>query len=283
MNKPYRSALYVASALAVAGGLAVAASSDGPAVGDDVIATQRANLAANTDGAGFGPQAPRDIDSVAGNNARSFEPAPAYTEMNLCNIHFHAGAEHKGGEFTSFAGNGDGKGYNSGYKYSGELSDAELAPSDTDAAGLAPGDTIEVHYVHTTAQITPGPTLGACLSESIANPQLRVETQVYVLVNDSSAMDFTKLAEVGEVDGYHQALAIPSDSGTPVSYAGSTTGPSYNEAGSPLQVSWSVRPKVVKVNIDTVAAWFGDNIFDEKKAHAVRNLVVNPDLLSTIN
>ena len=114
------------------------------------------------------------------------------------------------------------------------------------------------------------------------NPQLRVEAQVYVVVNDNEAMDFASLMEVGEVDSYHQAVNIPNDTGTPVSYAGSTTGPSYNEAGSPLQVSWSVRPEVVKVSIDTVAGWFGDNIFDEKKAHAVRNLVTNPNLLSVI-
>lgn len=276
---------YVLSAttgLAIIGGLAFAAG-ESETVGDDFIEAQRAKLAANTENAGFGPQAPRDIESVDGANLRQFQPAPAYTEMNLCNIHFHEGAEHKGGDFTKYAGNGDGKGYNSGFEYSGELSEAELASSDADAAGLQPGDTVEVHYVHTTAQINPGPTLGACLSESIMNPQLRVEAQVYVLVNDSAAMDFTKLMEVGEVDGYHQALNIPSDTGTPVAYAGSTTGPSYNEAGSPLQVSWSVRPQVVKVNIDTVAAWFGDNIFDEKKAHAVRNLVTNPDLLAPIN
>ena len=30
---------------------------------------------------------------------------------------------------------------------------------------LEPGDTIEVHYVHSTAQVEPGPTLGACLSD----------------------------------------------------------------------------------------------------------------------
>ena len=91
----------MASALAALGGLAVAASSDAPSVGDDVIASQRAALAANTDGAGFGPQAPRDIESAAGTNTRSFEAAPPHTEMNLCNIHFHEGAEHKGGEFTN--------------------------------------------------------------------------------------------------------------------------------------------------------------------------------------
>ena len=95
-------------------------------VSDQVIAKQRELLAKNTEGKEFGPQSPRDIDSISGNNSRSFNSAPIYTEMNLCNIHFHKNAEHKGGEFTSYAGNGDGHGYQSGYKYAGKLSAAEL-------------------------------------------------------------------------------------------------------------------------------------------------------------
>lgn len=255
-------------------------------VSDSVIAEQRAALAANTDGKGFGPQAPRNIDAPMGENDRVFADAPPFTEMNLCNIHFHAGAEHQGGEFTTYLGNGDGKGYGTGFGYSGPLTEAELAPIDQvigDADHpLVPGDTIEVHYVHTTAQVSPGPTLGACLSEAIMNPQLRVETQVYVLVNDESALDFVTLTAHDVVNGLHQAINIPTDTGTPVQYEGSTTGPSYNEAGSPLQVSWSVRPEVAKVNIATVATWFENNVFDEDKAHGVRNLVINPELLSPI-
>lgn len=264
----------------------VALSAD--AVADSVIEAQRAALAANTEGRGFGPQAPRNIDAPMGENDRVFAEAPSHTEMNLCNIHFHAGAEHRGGQFTRYLGNGDGAGYGTGFGYSGTLTEAELAPidqviGDKGHGGLEPGDTIEVHYVHTTAQVSPGPTLGSCLSEAIANPQLRVETQVYVLVNDPAALDFVQLAAHDVVNGLHQAINIPSDTGTPVQYEGSTTGPSYNEAGSPLQVSWSVRPEVAKVNIATVATWFENNIFDEDYAHGVRNLVINPKLLSPFN
>lgn len=257
-------------------------------VGDDVIAAQRAALAASTDGAGFGPQSPRDIDVAAGDNQRIFSAAPSYTEMNLCNIHFHEGAEHKGGRFTTFLGNGDGKGYGTGFGYDGELTEAELAPLDApigagDKGLLEPGMTIEVHYVHTTTQIDPGPTLGACLSDSLINPQLRVEAQVMVLVNDPAAMDFVSLAAVEKVNGYWQSPNLPNNTGDPVQYAGSTTGPSYNEVGSPLQVSWSVRPEVIKVDINSVAAWYEDNIFAEDHAHGVRNLVMNTSLLSEIN
>jgi Delta carbonic anhydrase len=250
---------------------------------DHMITGQREALAHNTKGKGFGPQSPRDIDANAGNNSRLFATAPASSEMNLCNIHFHKNAEHKGGEFTKYAGNGDGHGYQSGYKYSGQLSAAELKPASacpSKHGELSSGDTIEVHYVHSTAQIKPGPTLGSCLSDAIKNPQLRVETQVYVLVNDKNALDFGKLTQHGVKNGLHQASNIPGNTGTPVQYAGSTTGPGYNEKGSPFQVAWSVRPKVAKVNIATVADWCKGNTFDEDHGHGVRNLVTNPDLLS---
>ena len=257
-------------------------------VADKVIAKQRKALAKNTKGKGFGPQSPRDIDAAAGDNNRIFNEAPAYTAMNLCNIHFHKNAEHKGGEFATYAGNGDGHGYLSGYKYSGTLSEAELAPAKHEICpsahgALSSGDTIEVHYVHSTAQINPGPTLGSCLSKAIGNPQLRVETQVYVLVNDKHALDFGKLTKHKKVNGLHQALNIPSNTGTPVQYEGSTTGPGYNEKGSPFQVSWNVRPQVAKVNIDSVGKWCKGNTFNEDHAHGVRNLVMNKDLLSKID
>ncbi|WP_434926071.1 delta-class carbonic anhydrase [Shewanella sp. HL-SH2] len=255
------------------------------AVSDKTIAAQRAELAENTAGKGFGPQSPRDINSLVGNNKIIFSQAPAYTQMNLCNIHFHKNAEHSGGEFTTYAGNGDGKGYSTGFKYSGSISKKDLLPvkqaiCPSEHGNLIPGDTIELHYVHSTAQVSPGPTLGACLSESVNNPQLRVETQVFVLVNNAKALDFGQLTQLGQSNGYHQALNIPSNTGNAIQYAGSTTGPGYNEQGSPLQVSWSVRPKVAQVNIATVGKWCESNVFNEDHAHGVRNLVTNLELLS---
>lgn len=267
--------------------LLMAGQSSSQTVSDGVIAEQRKRLAENTDGQGFGPQSPRDIDEVAGKNSNQFQAAPAHTEMNLCNIHFHVGAEHKGGEFTTYAGNGNGHGSGTGYLYDGQLTKKQLKPYKSDVCAaksrtLVPGDTLEVHFVHTTAKIEPGPTLGACLSENIMNPQLRVEAQVIVLANDRSAIDFEDMAEVKKLNGYHQAPNIPTDTGTPVQYAGSTTGPSYNEKGSPLQVSWSVRPEVAVVDIESVASWCEENQFAEDHAHGVRNLVLNPQLLSEI-
>ena len=109
-----------------------------------------------------------------------------------------------------------------------------------------------------------------------------METQVYVAVNDNNALDFTELTYHEVINGLHQAINIPDDTGDPVQYLGSTTGPGYNETGSPYQVTWSVRPKVAKVNIETVGQWCKGNIFEEDHAHGVRNLVMNADLLSNI-
>ncbi|MGF1700205.1 hypothetical protein L4D09_07820 [Photobacterium makurazakiensis] len=264
--------------------LVVQAKVNEPVV-DNVITEQRAALAENTQGKGFGPQSPRDIENLTGNNQRVSGIAPVYTNMNLCNIHIHKNAEHKGGEFNKYAGNGDGKGNNTGYIYNGKLSTVELKPFNQAVGSekygkLQSGDTIEVHYVHSTAQVKPGPTLGACLDESISNPQLRVETQVYVLVNDRDALDFVELAKYGQKESFYQALNIPSNTGKPIQYSGSTTGPNYNEKGSPLQVTWNVRPRVAKVDIASVAKWLANNDFNEDHAQGVRNLVINPELLS---
>ncbi|MBV6323477.1 delta-class carbonic anhydrase [Duganella violaceipulchra] len=258
---------------------ASAYAQDAHHVGSDTVAAQNEALAKATEGKGYGPQAPRDLSAKGGSNLRVFTTAPAASRMNLCNIHFHKNAEHKGGEFSVPA--------DAGFKYAGKLTPSEATPLSAEVCssehgGLQVGDTIELHYVHSTAQVMPGPTLNACLSEADANPQLRVEAQVLVLVNDAKAADFAALTELGEVNGYQQAKRIPKRTGKPIQYAGSTTGPSYNEKGSPLQVSWSVRPKVLKVNAESVGAWCTANVFKEDHAHGVRNLVTDNRLLSPI-
>lgn len=264
------------------------AHAPGAVVSDAVIARQQQNLAAQTAGQGYGPQAPRDLDVAGGENPITFGMAPAHTAMNLCNIHMHYNAEHKGGEFTLYAGNGDGAGFGTGYRYTGGLSPAELAWPQ--AAGvcpsahgsIVPGDTIEVHYVYSTAGVKPGPTLGACLSAATQNPQLRVQAQVLVVVNDRRAHDFGALTRHAAVGGYVQAPGMLQDTGTPIEYRGSTTGPAYNEKGSPLQVTWSVRPQVARVDIASLGTWCQGNVYQEDHAHGVRNLVVNPQLLAPL-
>lgn len=287
MMKAYNKlpATFVIATVAIA---ATACTATANNVSDDVISQHRAALEANTDGKGFGPQSPRDLNTLKGENKRKFGMQPASTEMNLCNIHFHKNAEHSGGEYTTYAGNGDGMGFNTGFKYNGTLTAAQMKPVSGQVCGakghpLQSGDTLEVHFVHTSAQVTPGPTLGACLADSTMNPGLRVEGQVIVLANDSNAADFNEMAKVGQVNGYHQAVNIPSDTGTPITYWGSTTGPAYNEVASPLQVTWSMRPEVAVVDINSVASWCENNTFNEDHAHGVRNLVINPKLISDIN
>ena len=235
---------------------------------------------------GFGPQTPRDIDNKQGKNPQRFSLAPSSKKMNLCNIHFHNNAEHKANDFAIFAGDGE-HGHGGGYqcKMSKSLSKAELKmPSKEICKGLKPGDTIEVHWVHSSCQIKPGKGLGSCLSDKCANPDLRVETQVFTLVNDKRALNFNKFAYGGNMkNGLHQAKSLPRKTGKAVQFMGSTTGPKYTEAScSPLQVTWSVRPKCAKLDINSLGKWCENNEFSEDHAHGVRKLVTNPKLLSII-
>ena len=234
---------------------------------------------------GFGPQTPRDIDNNQGNNKQIFSIAPGFEDMNLCNIHFHVNAEHKAKDFSIYAGDGE-NGLGGGYKClaSSSLTKSELKqPKENYCKGVKPGDTIEVHWVHSSCDVTPGKGLGSCLSEKCANPNLRVETQVFLLVNDTSAMNFNDFVYNADSSGnFHQAKALPANTGTPVVFTGSTTGPSFSEqVCSPIQATWSVRPKCAKLSISSLSEWCKSNIFKEDYAHGVRKLVTNPDLLST--
>jgi hypothetical protein len=252
-----------------------------------IVEAQRANLAEATKDGTYGPQSPRDLSTREGQNIKYFGTAPNHKIMHLCNIHFHKGAEHKGGEFTTFIGEGKGDGNNTGYRYDGQLSVSESEDYKEkvcagDGDGLVVGDTIETQFVFSTAGVKPGATLSACFAENTINPQLRVEGQVMVLTNDGQGYSFVDLTYFRLERGFYQAPNIPIDTGKPIQYAGSTTDPSYNEKASPLQVSWSVRPKVIKVDIGTVKEWCEDNVFDEDRAHGVRNLIINPNLLSPL-
>lgn len=234
---------------------------------------------------GYGPQTPRDISSPDGTNARLFSAAPSADKLNLCNIHFHSNAEHKGPGFAVSAGAGENGGFKCGD--SAGLTAAELVdPTGGQGAckGVKPGDTIEVHWVYSSCEVAPGKGLGSCLSAQCANPQLRVETQVFLLVNDPKALDFKSFDYSGSpTGGLHQAKALPTGTGTAVTFGGSTTGPSYTEAKcSPLQVTWSVRPQCARVNIATVHDWCKGNAFEEDYAHGVRQLVTARELLAPI-
>lgn len=231
----------------------------------------------------YGPQTPRDITSKTGANPRTFPVAPQSGALNLCNIHFHTQAEHKGPGYAVFAGPGD----HGGYKCNDtpKLSKAELTtPPNGACKGLKAGDTVEVHWVFSSCDVAPGKGLGACLSDQCANPTLRVEAQVFLVVNDAKADSFAKYDYSGAAArGLHQPKALPARGGKPVEFLGSTTGPSYTEAKcSPLQVTWSVRPACARIDINSLNKWCEKNAFAEDHGHGVRALVKTPALLSKI-
>ncbi|MBS0242933.1 MAG: cadmium carbonic anhydrase [Proteobacteria bacterium] len=232
----------------------------------------------------FGPQAPRDITSKGGSNPRAFPLAPAASELNLCNLHFHVNAEHKGPGFSLSAGGGEHGGFKC--NETAKLTAAELKPVDEHAGchGIKPGDTIEVHWVFTSCDVTPGSGLGACLSEQCTNPTLRVESQVFLVVNSKTALDFTTLDYGGlSKAGFHQPKKLPANTGKPVVFRGSTTGPSFTEQKcSPMQATWSVRPQCAKVDIASLNQWCSKNAFKEDHGHGVRQLVTAPPLLDRI-
>lgn len=235
----------------------------------------------------MGPQTPRDIFFKDGLNMTAFPMAPASDQLNLCNIHTHTHAEHKGPGYSTFVNNTDSGGY--ACNDASSLTSEQLIDPYGDLGkfkGAKPGDTIEVHWVHTSCDITPGEGLGSCLTDTCTDPLLRVEAQVFLVVNDpENAYDFTQLAYGGNiVNGLHQAKMIPSDTGTPVVFRGSTTGPSYTQSKcSPLSVTWSVRPNCARVDIGSLHRWAEmGNVFNETKSHGVRQLVTAPELLSPI-
>ena len=131
---------------------------------------------------GFGPQAPRDIDNPVGENKSVFSIAPSLQKMNLCNIHFHKQAEHKAKDFSIFAGDMDHGGYRCQATYS--LTRAELRPLQVNyCSNIGPGDTVEFHWVYTSCDVEPGEGLESCFSDACTNPNLRVEAQVFLVVN----------------------------------------------------------------------------------------------------
>ncbi|MCC7069974.1 MAG: cadmium carbonic anhydrase [Deltaproteobacteria bacterium] len=221
-----------------------------------------------------GPQAPRDISKHEGNNKVLFSQTPELAKMHLCNVHFHRFAEHRASAYSIFVEDGEHSGW------ACQQPPPRHAPRDDHevyegCAGVAPGDTIEAHWVYTTCDLTAkgvkplGGGLQGCMTESCANPQLRVEAQVFLL------------AENGTVR-FNGSAPVTSDEGA-VRYTGSTTGPKFsNKHCSPLQVSWSVRPTCTPLNIHDFAKWCATNKYQEKHGHGVRELVTKPELLSPI-
>ena len=225
-----------------------------------------------------GPQAPRDITKLTGSNAVSFGVAPPAAQMKLCDIHFHRNAEHRAIGYSKLAGDGDHKGYVcDGAKESETHKHAKHTGSG--CAGIAAGDTIEVHWVFTTCDVKPAPTLGSCFTETCKSPQLRVEARVFKLTEDGSGADFASFADYSSGN-----VKLPAAS-RPVQYIGSTTGSGYNDGTcSPFHVTWNVTSACQPLEIASINKWCGKskNAFAEDHAHGVRRLVTDQALLSPI-
>ena len=266
-------------------GTALLAACASPTASDD-ISVAEAIAAGDELCLDMGPQTPRDISRRIGTNPVSFATAPPAREMNLCNIHTHTSAEHKGPGFSLAVENSP-----YGPDYGGfacndtaSLTPAELAPAPGAFGKVAPGDTIEVHWVHTSCDTDPGEGLGSCIPETCTDPILRVEAQTFLVVNDGDALDFTEMDYQGfEVNGLDRAKMIPANTGDPVTFLGSTTGTSYDDRTcSPARVTWNVRPQCAKLDINSLHAWAADNVFNETESQGIRKLVTAPGMLSEI-
>ena len=222
---------------------------------------------------GAGPQAPRDIDTAAGSNPVMFAMAPEISDMNLCNIHFHRNAEHKAAAYSTYVEDGDHSGWACQEPAPGRFENEHAEYNG--CQGVAPGDTIEVHWVYTTCDITSegvipmGGGLSACMTTTCSNPELRVMAQV-LLLEKGGRMKFSDTAPISHNDPR-------------VLYTGSTTGTSYsNEHCSPFQVTWDVKTTCDSLDIDDFSKWCSDNRYDDHHAHGVRELVTSEALLSKI-
>jgi hypothetical protein len=225
--------------------------------------------------AGAGPQAPRDVTMARGSNRITFAKAPPAGEMHLCDIHFHKFAEHRASGFLEQAGEGNHR----GYVCNGRAPQAGHEAAGEGCQGISIGDTIEVHWVFTTCDVAPAPTLDSCFTDTCQNPQLRVEARVFYLTDDAAAAEFGKFA--GDSSG---RVSLPQAERA-VEYLGATTGDKYNDGTcSPFQVTWNVSSVCRALELQSINAWCGKdkNAFKEDHAHGVRQLVTAPELLAPI-
>ncbi|MBF0274486.1 MAG: cadmium carbonic anhydrase [Nitrospinae bacterium] len=223
---------------------------------------------------GAGPQAPRDIDLLSGTNPAIFTTAPSIENMDICNVHFHRNAEHKSAAYSTFVEDGDHSGWACQAPAKGRLE--EKHASYNGCEGITEGDTVEVHWVHTSCDVSAkgakplGGGLNACLTTTCSNPELRVVAQVFLLQKNGTL----KFVESKPIE----------NKGHSVVYTGSTTGTSYsNDDCSPFQVTWDVKKECETLDIDSFTKWCSDNQYKENHAHGVRKLVTSETLLSKIS
>jgi hypothetical protein len=203
-----------------------------------------------------GPQSARDV-SVAGGSNRLPVPGDGTRPPRLCNVHFHAPAEHAGiGACPAVASEG-----------------AVGVCGGHGAEPVRPGDEIEVHWVYTNcpppAERQPG--LDNCVCDGPPEMELMVFAQQYAMAAGGAAAD--------------QELREPSSH--LARYGGSTTGPKFSGGGaddprpcSPARVQWAVGRQCRALALSALGAWCAANQWGEDHAHGAREVIRREDWLS---
>jgi hypothetical protein len=235
-----------------------------------------------------GPQSPRSILDGSGNQAANLAKAPPFEALNLCNVHFHRGAEHRGHGFLDPADPAENRDFVCNEDPEIEATKERYRPTrgkEVECSELSPNDTIEIHWVFTSCPVnTERTSLNACLCDG---QQLRVESQVFLLSDKDTAVKMSELAEFGKNNTGSSPVPAPVQSilknRDSVEYLGSTTGPHFtNEVCSPFLVTWNVRKNCEKLSVKELKNWCEDNEFKAEAAHGARGLVTDRTRLSII-
>mmetsp|Transcript_38606 Transcript_38606/g.111532 ORF Transcript_38606/g.111532 Transcript_38606/m.111532 type:complete len:314 (+) Transcript_38606:69-1010(+) len=230
------------------------------------------------------PQSPRDLtDGAAGQKvpkAATLNDEQAQA-LPLANVHFHLGAEHKSGEYSSDADSIAYDAAHSGRRLAanprpgfmcsspGELTSEQTASySFQHCQNVEVGKSYEVHYVHSSAGTgVMGDGLGgAANGRGILNPMIVVEAQVFEIVNDGPTIN--NMLHGWTVVGHENSVMYP----------GSTTGPSHNnEFCSPYAITWHVDKtchRVSPASFDNLCQQMrGYNFVADVAPHGSRKLV----------
>lgn len=263
-----------------------------------------------------GPQAPKDLTTATLNTAAhgTRNPqAPIFTHdqmnhMTVVNVHFHLGAEHKSDNYNDeqFTEDYDASNpvggpygvtdhparpgfYGSGYSPSGRK-DRDAVPAP--CKGMKVGDTIEVHWVHSSAGVRQPDDgdyqlledgLGSAVNgRALRNPQVHVEAVVYQILPDGDAgITFTPVGSLRETHWPDEPSADEY-----IRYVGSSTGMSYtgNEEGptqtcSPYLINWGVDLRLHKVSSTTMQEFcsllLAEGLVKDVLVHGSRRILHN--------
>ena len=156
--------------------------------------------------------------------------APEASEMNLCNIHTHTNAEHKGPGFGVFVSAAADGGF--ACNETPNLTDAELAPASGAYQGRAAPAT-RSRCIGFTRPATPPRAKGlAPASRRVAAIRSCAwRPRSFSPSTTRTPSTSPTMAYGGNVvEGRHQAKSLPSNTGDPVLFRGSTTGPLVRSA-----------------------------------------------------